>query len=119
MKKLLTISGVTFVAAWIVGLMAATNCPKPSAPCRAQRLLHEPRGCLRVADVLVDALAGLAIVGITIGLSRIFPRAGNSHRRLHRRRGLAVSGRGRRDAGSSERRLGQPSARSCAVRRAQ
>ena len=81
MKKLLTISGITFVSAWIVGLMAASNGPKPSATGTELKAYYASHQLAATFQTLcVDALAGLSLVGITIGLSRLF--AGRSGRRI-------------------------------------
>ena len=47
MKKLLTISQITFVAAWITGLMTATNSPKPERHQHRAEGLQEPIGTPR------------------------------------------------------------------------
>ena len=81
MKKLLTISGITFVAAWITGLMTATNGPKPSATGTALKAYYGAHQHSAMLQTLcVDAVAGLALIGITIGLSRTL--AGPSRRRI-------------------------------------
>lgn len=81
MKKLLTISGITFVAAWITGLMTATNGPKPSATGTALKAYYGAHQHAAMLQTLcVDALAGLALIGITLGLSRAF--AGQTRRRI-------------------------------------
>ena len=81
MKKLLTISGTTFVAAWITGLMTATNGPKPSATGTALKAYYGAHQHSAMLQTLcVDAVAGLALIGITIGLSRTL--AGPSRRRI-------------------------------------
>jgi hypothetical protein len=79
MKKLLTISGITFVAAWITGLMTATNGPKPTATGTALKAYFSAHQHAAMLQTLcVDALAGLALIGITLGLS---PKASNPARR--------------------------------------
>ncbi len=81
MKKLLTISGITFVAAWITGLMTATNGPKPSATGTALKAYYGAHQHAAMLQTLcVDALAGLALIGITIGVSRTL--SGPSRRRI-------------------------------------
>jgi hypothetical protein len=81
MKKLLTISGITFVTAWIAGLMTATSGPKPNATgtaLKAYFAAHEHASMLQT--LCVDALAGLSLIGITIGLSHVF--SGRTRRRI-------------------------------------
>jgi hypothetical protein len=81
MKKLLTISGITFLAAWVTGLMTATNGPKPSATgtvLKAYYGTHQHAAMLQT--LCVDALAGLALIGVTIGVSRMV--SGPTRRRI-------------------------------------
>ncbi|MGZ4233025.1 MAG: hypothetical protein ACXVVQ_16535 [Solirubrobacteraceae bacterium] len=71
MKKLLTISGITFVTAWITGLMTSTNGPKPTATGTALKAYYGTHQHAAMLQTLcVDALAGLALIGITIGIAR-------------------------------------------------
>ena len=72
MKKLLAISGITFVTAWITGLMAATNGPKPTATGTALKAYYSTHQHAAMLQTLcVDALAALALIGITIGIARM------------------------------------------------
>jgi hypothetical protein len=73
MKKLLSISALAFVTAWIAGLMTTSNGPKPNATgatLKAYYSGHQHAAMLQT--FCVDALAGLALIGLTLGLARPF-----------------------------------------------
>ncbi len=73
MKKLLPISGLAFVTAWIAGLMTTSNGPKPSATGTALKTYYTAhQHAAMLQTFFVDALAGLALIGLTIGLTRTF-----------------------------------------------
>ena len=73
MKKLLSISGLAFVTAWVAGLMTTSNAPKPSTAGTALKAYYDSHQHVAMLQTLcVDALAGLALIGLTIGLFRTF-----------------------------------------------
>ena len=111
MKKLLTISGITFVSAWIPG------CDRHQRP-QAQRHRHRPRAyyaahehAAMLQTLCVDALAGLALIGLHSACPAPSPAppGSASGSRLHRRRDVPVPSRHRRDPRHPRRRLRQPS----------
>jgi hypothetical protein len=65
MRGLQIAAGVTFVSAWIVGLVLAASGPKPddsAAKVAGYFAAHEHKAM--VAHFLIDGLAGLAIVAM-------------------------------------------------------
>jgi hypothetical protein len=71
MKKLQVTSAITFVSAWLVGLALAANGPKPSDTAHTISTYyasHEHSAML--AHLLIDGVAGAAIIALAIGLRR-------------------------------------------------
>ena len=71
MKKLQNTSAITFVSAWLVGLALAASGPKPSDTAQTIATYyasHEHTAML--ANLLIDGIAGAAIIALAIGLRR-------------------------------------------------
>src|SRR5919204_1602104 len=82
MRRLQIAAGTAFVAAWIVGLVLANGGPDPSdsaSEVAAYYDKHEVKSI--VATLLIDGLAGLAIVAIAYCLWRYLA---GQERLLHR-----------------------------------
>jgi Domain of unknown function (DUF4386) len=82
MRRLQIAAGTTFVSAWIVGLVLANGGPDPSdsaSKVAAYYDKHEVKSI--VATLLIDGLAGLAILAIAYCLWRYLA---GQERRLHR-----------------------------------
>lgn len=67
MKKLAIISGVTYILAWLIGLVLASGGPKPDDP--ATKVVsyfarHEHAAML--GHLFVDGIAGLALIAIAV-----------------------------------------------------
>jgi hypothetical protein len=73
MRRLQVIAGVTFLSAWIVGLGLANGGPKPTDAATTVAAYydnHEVKSM--IATLLIDGLAGLAIIAIAYNLWRYF-----------------------------------------------
>jgi len=71
MKKLQITSAITFVSAWLVGLALAASGPKPSDTAHTITSYyadHEHSAML--ANLLIDGIAGAAIIALAVGLRR-------------------------------------------------
>jgi hypothetical protein len=88
-RKLQITAGATFIAAWIVGLILANGGPEPGDPgykIANYFAAHEGRSI--VATMLIDGLAGAALLGIAYSLYLYLEQAAND--RL--RRSILVAG---------------------------
>ncbi len=77
MKKLQITSAITFVSAWLVGLALAASGPKPSDTAHTiatYYATHEHTAML--ANLLIDGIAGAAIIALAVGLRRYLARDG-------------------------------------------
>lgn len=77
MKKLQITSAITFVSAWLVGLALAARGPKPSdtAHTIATYYASHERSTM-LANLLIDGVAGAAIIALVIGLRRYLASEG-------------------------------------------
>ena len=76
MRRLQTAAGLTYVAAWVVGLVLANGGPKPTdsaAKIADYFATHEHRSM--VANLLIDGIAGVAVVAIAYSLYRYLEAA--------------------------------------------
>lgn len=90
MKKLQITSAITFVAAWIIGLALAASGPKPSDTAQtiaSYYASHEHTAML--AHLLIDGVAGAAIIALAFGLRR-FLRGDDKLTRLMFAAGVAA-----------------------------
>jgi hypothetical protein len=88
MRRLQISAGATFIAAWIVGLILANGGPEPGDPgykIANYFAAHEGRS---IATLLIDGLAGVAMLGIAYSLYRYLKQAAED--RL--RRSILVAG---------------------------
>jgi hypothetical protein len=71
MKKLQITSAITFVSAWLIGLALAAGGPKPSDTAHTIATYYAGHGQpAMLAHLLIDGIAGAAIIGLAYGLRR-------------------------------------------------
>ncbi len=67
MRRLATASGVTYIVAWIAGLLVATGGPKPNdSATKVTSYFAGHEHSAMLGHLLVDGVAGIALVGIAI-----------------------------------------------------
>lgn len=73
MKKLAIVSGVTYILAWIIGLVLAASGPKPNdSAARVTSYFARHEHTAMFGHLFVDGIAGLALIGIAVVIRRFF-----------------------------------------------
>src|SRR4051794_13407513 len=90
MLRLLPAAGLTYVAAWVVGLFVAPPAPKNDAPAAEIHSYFAGHGTASVFQaLLVHGVAGIALAAMALGLAGAFP--GHRSARLVAATGLAAA----------------------------
>ena len=71
MKKLALISGVTYILAWIIGLVLASSGPKPDDPAtKVASYFARHEHTAMFGHLFVDGIAGIALIGMAVVILR-------------------------------------------------